>query len=96
MTVTNIPAATTQTLFYTATSQFYASNIFMCAVGAPDAFSLGIKPSGATQIAWLYSGLTLKSGETFVVTALSLSEGDEVYVQSTGGRVHFTMTGDKL
>lgn len=96
MTVANIPAAGAQTLFYTAHSQFYASNIFMCAVGAPDAFSLGIKPAGSSQIAWLYSGLTLKSGETFVITALSFAEGDEIYVQSTGGRVHFTMTGDKL
>ena len=96
MTVANIPAAGTQTLFYKATSQFYASNIFMCSVGGADSFSLGVKPSGGTQIAWLYSGLALRSGETFVVTALSFSEGDEVYVQSTSGRVNFTMTGDTL
>jgi hypothetical protein len=96
MTVSNKPAASVDTLFFDFVSEFYASNIFVCSIGVADNFFLGIIPAGETDISWLYHSLPLKVNETFVVTALSFSRGDKLYVKSTAGFVRFTMTGSMV
>lgn len=92
------PAANTNIDLLVASSEFYASNVFMCCANSTtaDTAFLGIRLAGEATVTWMYNNLGLKSNETFTVTALSLSAGDALVVRSTGGLVHFTVTGEQL
>lgn len=91
---TSRPAAATETTLFTASTDFYVSNIFACAHENAGAFSVGVLPKGEATTTWLFSAVGLKKSETFNITALALNAGDAIRVLGSVAGMHFTLTGD--
>ena len=88
------PDAATEAPLFTAESDFFISNIFICAHENAGNFSLGVIPSGESTTTWLFSAVGLKKSETFNITALALRKGDVIRVLGSVAGMHFTLTGD--
>lgn len=93
MTKVLIPAAATDSTLFAADTDFYVSNLFICAVEGDDAVSVGVKPAGSQDTFWVIHALPLRTNETYTIPSLALSKDDVVIVTAAEGKSHFILTG---
>jgi hypothetical protein len=95
------PAATTETLAYTAGSQAVLSSITICNQAATGAtFRIAVRPAAdatTTQKHWIVYGATVAANDSTIITpGITLAVGDKVLVYASSTTMSFSVFGTEL
>lgn len=96
------PAATTETLLYTAGAQFVGSSIAICNQAASAAtFRIAVVPLAITTSPvpakhWIVYGATVAANDTTIITpGITLSTGDKIVVFASTATMSFSVFGSE-
>ena len=95
------PAATTETLLYTAGASAVVSSIAICNQAASAAtFRIAVRPAGDSVTAqkhWIVYGATVAANDTTILTpGLTLAVGDTVRVYASTATMSFSVFGTEI
>lgn len=95
------PAATTETMLYTAANQAVVSSIAICNQAASAAtFRIAIRPAAdvsTTQKHWIVYGATVAANDSTIITpGITLATGDQVRVYASTATMSFSVFGTEL
>jgi hypothetical protein len=95
------PAATTETLAYTAGNQAVLSSITICNQAATSAtFRIAVRPAAdltTTQKHWIVYGSTVAANDSTIITpGITLATGDKVFVYASTTTMSFSVFGTEL
>lgn len=95
------PAATTETLTYTAGSQAVISSVVACNQAAsPATFRIAIRPASDSVTAqkhWIIYGSTVAANDSTIITpGITLGTGDKILVYASSATMSFSVFGTEI